>query len=388
MAVTGNLQVKYGRYYAVINLYDENGKRRPRWVNTGLPVKGNKKTAERFLNEQLAMYETVTVPSSKLTVAEYFEQWISGMEGKVRENTYRNYCGNMRNHIIPYFAAKKTLLQELTTVDLENYYESKLQSGSKLKSSAALSPTTVRHFQQNISKALADAVHDNLIPMNPASSVRMPKPKGRVHKFRPEFLNTKEVDELLILFTGSVVELPVRLCAFYGFRRSEVLGLKWSAIDFRRRTITVEITLQQGIGGNYEDETKTESSLRTLPMPDSIYELLIHQQELQAERRKLMGIYYICSDYVCTWPNGAVITPNYLTSTFHDVVSKSTLPKVRLHDLRHSAATNLLDLGFNVVQVAEWLGHESPNTTLKFYGHAIKTSKMEMASALEKVLDN
>ena len=388
MAVTGNVQVKYGRYYAVINLYDEKGKRRQKWINTNLAIRGNKKAAEAFLNEQLAKYETVTVPYSKLTVAEYFVQWLEEMEGKVRDNTYRNYCGNMRNHIIPYFEAKKTLLQELTTVDLENYYASKLQSGSKLKSDAALSPTTVKHHQQNISKALSDAVHDNLIPANPASAVKMPKPKGRVHKFKPEFLNTAEVDELLVLFSGSVVDLPVRLCAFYGFRRSEVLGLKWSAIDFRRRTITVETTLQQGVGGNYEDETKTESSLRTLPMPNSIYDLLLHQQEMQNERRKLMGDYYICNNYVCTWPNGAVITPNYLSTAFHSVISKSTLPQVRLHDLRHSAATNLLDLGFNVVQVAEWLGHESPNTTLKFYGHAIKTSKMEMANALDKVLEN
>lgn len=215
----------------------------------------------------------------------------------------------------------------------------------------------------------------------------MPKPEGRVMKFRPEFLSMKEVDRLLLLFTGSVVELPVRLCAFYGLRRSEVLGLKWDAIDFNRRTITIETTLQQGIGGNYEDETKTESSMRTLPMPQSIYDLLKHQQELQGERLELMNDYYIESDYICTWPNGAVITPNYLTKSFHEVISKSALPQVRLHDLRHSAATNLLELGFNVVQVAEWLGHESPNTTLKFYGHAVKSSKMEMADALEKVLE-
>ena len=267
------------------------------------------------------------------------------------------------------------------------YYKSKLKKGSKLKSGEALSPTTVKHHQQNISKALSDAVHDKLIKSNPASIVKMPKPEGRVMKFRPEFLSMKEVDRLLLLFTGSVVELPVRLCAFYGLRRSEVLGLKWDAIDFNRRTITIETTLQQGIGGNYEDETKTESSMRTLPMPQSIYDLLKHQQELQGERLKLMGDYYIESDYICTWPNGAVITPNYLTKSFHEVISKSALPQVRLQDLRHSAATNLLELGFNVVQVAEWLGHESPNTTLKFYGHAVKSSKMEMADALEKVLE-
>ena len=387
MAVTGNIQPKKGVYYAVINLYDENGKRRQKWINTNLPLRGNKKAAEAFLAEQITKYEAEEIVYSSITVADYFERWLAMIELEVRPNTYRNYCGNMQNHIIPYFRAMKIKLQDLTNEDLEAYYKSKLKKGSKLKSGEALSPTTVKHHQQNISKALSDAVHDRLIKSNPASIVKMPKPEGRVRKFRPEFLSMKEVDRLLLLFTGSVVELPVRLCAFYGFRRSEVLGLKWDAIDFNRRTITIETTLQQGIGGNYEDETKTESSMRTLPMPQSIYDLLKHQRELQNERLKLMGDYYIESEYICTWPNGAVITPNYLSTAFHSVISKSTLPQVRLHDLRHSAATNLLELGFNVVQVAEWLGHESPNTTLKFYGHAVKSSKTEMADALEKVLE-
>lgn len=293
----------------------------------------------------------------------------------------------MQNHIIPYFKAKKTLLQELTAVDLEDYYASKLQKGSKLKTAEALSPTTIKHHHQNISKALSDAVHDRLIPLNPASSARMPRARN-IKKFKPEFLNTQEVDSLLVLFDGSVVELPVRLCAFYGFRRSEVLGLKWSAIDLERRTISVVETLQQGIGGNYTEDTKTESSTRTMPMPESIYTMIRRQHDLQEERKAVMGNYYIESDYLCTWPNGQVISPNYLTKTFHSIVSKSTLPQVRLHDLRHSAATNLLEMGFNVAQVAEWLGHESPNTTLKIYSHAIKTSKESMANALKKKINS
>ena len=387
MAVTGNIQIRNGRYHIVLNMKDENGKRKQKWISTELPIRGNKKAAERFLQEKLIELNGQIVAPNDITVDEYFERWLQKIKTEVRQNTYRNYAGNMENHIIPYFKARKIKLQDLTVYDLEQYYKTKLQRGSKLKTGEALSPTTVKHHQQNISKALSDAVHDKLIPLNPASAVNMPKPEEKVKKFKPEFLNMKEVEELLVLFDGSVVELPVRLTAFYGFRRSEVLGLKWDAIDFQRRTITVESTLQQGVGGNYEDETKTESSMRTLPMPESIYELVKHQGELQDERKRIMGDYYIESDYLCTWPDGRVITPNYLTKTFHQTIVKSTLPKVRLHDLRHSAATNLLELGFNVVQVAEWLGHESPNTTLKFYGHAVKTSKVEMADALAKVLD-
>lgn len=96
-----------------------------------------------------------------------------------------------------------------------------------------------------------------------------------------------------------------------------------------------------------------------------------------------MGNYYIKNDYVCTKPNGDVIFPNYLTRVFKSVISKSDLPNIRLHDLRHSAASNLLDMGFSVVQVADWLGHSSSATTLNFYAHAEKRSKMEIANALE-----
>jgi len=137
-----------------------------------------------------------------------------------------------------------------------------MKAGSKLKTREALSPTTIKHHHQNISKALTDAVRRGLIPNNPASAARTPKSE----KFNPEFLNTKEVEDLLTLFKGSVIEVPVQLCAFYGFRRSEVLGLKWDAIDFERKTISIELTLQQGIGGNYEDKTKTPKSTRTMPM--------------------------------------------------------------------------------------------------------------------------
>ena len=383
MAVTGNIQTKNGKYHIVLNLRDENGKRKQKWISTELPIRGNKKAAERLLQEKLVEFSNPVNPFSTMTVAEYFEQWIKAIEGEVRPNTYRNYVANMENHIIPYFKETGIMLRELKPIQLEDYYWSKMKAGSKLKTREALSPTTIKHHHQNISKALTDAVRRGLIPNNPASAARTPKSE----KFNPEFLNTKEVEDLLTLFKGSVIEVPVRLCAFYGFRRSEVLGLKWDAIDFERKTISIELTLQQGIGGNYEDKAKTPKSTRTMPMSNTIYELLKMQRSIQRERRKLMGAYYIESEYVCTWPNGNIITPNYLTKSFHSVISKSSLPRVRLHDLRHSAASNLLDMGFTVVEVADWLGHESPTTTLKFYAHVDKTSKVNMANALDRVLD-
>lgn len=377
--ITGSIQIKNGKWWVVINLYDENGKRKPKWINTTLPERGNKRAAEKLLSDYLADYNKMNIPYSKLTVADYFSQWLNDIESEVKTNTYRSYFGNMTNHIIPYFKRNKIQLQELTPFDLEKYYKSKLQPNSKINSGEALSATTIKHHHQNISKALTDAVRKGLIMANPAATAKTPK----AEKFKGEFLNQRQINEMLVLFKGTVIELPVLLCSVYGFRRSEVLGLKWNSIDFDNKSITITETLHQSVGGNYTDTPKTESSYRTLPMTDNVYDALTTAKNLQDERKQLMGNYYVQSDYVCTWQNGNVISPNYLTRTFKCIISKSTLPQIRLHDLRHSAASNLLDMGFSVVQVADWLGHSTSSTTLNFYAHAEKHSKMDIARALQ-----
>ena len=381
--VTGSVQIKDGKYYAVLNLKNENGKRKQKWISTGLLIRGNKKKAEKFLSEKIAEYDKKNVKYSDLTVAEYFENWLSEIKSEVKPNTYRNYHANMVNHIIPYFKNKGILLQDLKPQHLEDYYNSKLQSNSKLNSAEALSRTTIKHHHQNISKALSDAVRKEVMYYNPATSARTPK----AEKFKAEFLNQSQVNEMLVLFKDSVIYIPILLASVYGLRRSEVLGLQWKNIDFVNKSIHIVQTLQQNTGGSYLDTTKTESSNRTLPMTNDIYNVLDKHKAEQESRQNLMGNYYIASDFVCTWNNGKVISPNYLTKTFHSIISKSSLPDIRFHDLRHSAASNLLEMGFSVVQVADWLGHSSSTTTLNFYAHVDKKSKLNIANALEKVID-
>lgn len=381
--VTGSVQIKDGKYYAVLNLKNENGKRKQKWISTGFSIRGNKKKAEKFLSEKIAEYDKKNVKYSDLTVAEYFENWLSEIKSEVKPNTYRNYHANMVNHIIPYFKSKGILLQDLKPQHLEDYYNSKLQSNSKLNSAEALSRTTIKHHHQNISKALSDAVRKEVMYYNPATSARTPK----AEKFKAEFLNQSQVNEMLVLFKDSVIYIPILLASVYGLRRSEVLGLQWKNIDFENKSIHIVQTLQQNTGGSYLDTTKTESSNRTLPMTNDIYNVLDKHKAEQESRQNLMGNYYIASDFVCTWNNGKVISPNYLTKTFHSIISKSNLPDVRFHDLRHSAASNLLEMGFSVVQVADWLGHSSSTTTLNFYAHVDKKSKLNIANALEKVID-
>ena len=335
-----------------------------------------------MLDEVIAEYESSNdVNGIQLSVASWFDQWLEIVKSDVRPNTYRSYCGNMRNHIIPYFAERKILLCDLTSIHLEDFYRHKVSS-CKMESEENLSATTIKHFHENINKALEDAVKRGFIPSNPARRAKPPK----VEKYRAHFINLDEVSDVLSLFGGTVLEIPVTLCAVYGLRRSEAVGLKWSCVDFVNRTITIAETLQQGIGGDYSDKTKTESSYRTLPFTESVEILLRGQRERQQELSSQLGTGYQSSDYVCTWEDGHVVSPNYLSANFHRIVSKHGYT-IRLHDLRHSAASNLLAMGFSIVEVSSWLGHSSPTTTLSFYSHVnVDRSRRDMANALNGVL--
>jgi len=377
MTVTGSLQKKYNTYYVVLNLTDEFGKRKQKWIPTGYPIKGNKKRANEVLRAKIKEYEDKNIQFySGITVAEYFKKWLNQIKQEVRPNTYRGYKANMDNHIIPYFENEGILLQDLTPNEITSYYRFKHENSD-------LSGRTLKHHHQNISKALNDAIGQGYLTYNPATYAKTIKEE----RYKAEYLNNGQIQELLSLLENSPIRLAVELCCIYGFRRSEVLGLKWHNVDFENGSIRICETLQQStksITGttNYTDDTKTESSNRTMPMTNRAREILMAQRTRQNRNRQFLGNCYIENDYVCTFDNGKEITPNYLSKNFHKVIINSGLPQVRLHDLRHSSASNLLSQGFSVVQVADWLGHSESTTTLKFYAHADKSSKMAIANAL------
>lgn len=370
------------KWYAVINVLDEHGNRKQKWICTDLPSKNgkaNKTAAKKIANQLQEEYDKKKTPCISITVAAYFTEWLKQTAAEVRPKTYSAYRGNMENHIIPYFEEKRILLQDLKTVDLEDYYRGKLQPDSRLDANGALSATTIKHHHQNISKALNDAVRRGLILANPATVARTPK----APQYRPRYLNPDEVSEALNLFVGHTAELPVVLCALYGLRRSEAIGLQWKNIDFRQKTITISVTMQQGGGHCYLAETKTESSYRTLPMIDQVYKLLSEQKERQSRNRAILGQAYIESDFVCTWDDGRLIQPDYVTRAFNKAIKKSKLPAVRLHDLRHSVASNLLNSGHSPTDVSSWLGHSTPVTTFGYYAHASKASKEHISNAVQ-----
>ena len=187
------------------------------------------------------------------------------------------------------------------------------------------------------------------------------------------------------------IELVVLLTAFYGLRRSEVIGLKWSAFDFNHNCFSIRHTVTTcNVKGERvtikKDKAKNKSSLRTYPLIPFLKERLLEAKKQQEENRKLCGRSYNKEylGYFCVDVMGKLIKPNYVYSTFGKLLAKNNLRHIRFHDLRHTCASLLLANGVPMEQVKEWLGHSEISTTVDIYGHLQYATKKQSAAAIEQ----
>lgn len=379
--VAGHLQEKKGLFYIVLNYKDEMGSRKTKWLPTGLSIKGNKKRAEAMLLE--ARQNFVPPQSLKegeshveMLFADYLLYWIKIAKSTIAISTYASYSEMIHFPIEPYFRKLNVTLASLQAHQIQAFYALQLER---------VSANTVIHYHAIIHRALKYAVKMDLIAANPADKVERP----RKERFLPSFYDQEEPRVLLKTVSNTPLEVPVSLAAFYGLRRSEVLGLRWNAVDFKENTLTISHTVVSCCvdGKRMEiaaDTTKTKTSLRTLPLVPTIRELLLSVQARQAENRRLCGRCYCKQymEYICVNEIGERIKPNWLTSTFHNFLEDNGLRLIRFHDLRHSSASLLLANHVPLKQIQEWLGHSDFSTTANIYAHLDAASKLDTADAM------
>ena len=375
--ITGSLYEKNNKWQMCISYYDENGKRKRKSQSTGLSIKGNKKNAQQMLDALICEYrqDEIKLTGTDITLDQLMTEWLEDIQYKVRDNTYAGYKYMVKCHIIPYFKNHPVKIKELKQRDLRRFYDYKKRT---------LSENTVKKLHSNIHKALEQAVSDGLLSYNPSTGIKFKKDKS----FKGNFYNEEEIKLLKEISKNNIIEVPIYLTIFYGFRRSEVLGLRWSAINFTNKTIHVNHTITNAKGTPVgHDRTKSDTSNRYLPMNDEVINYLKIVRKKQLENKMLYGDTYIDSGYVCTYPNGEVIKPDYLTRSFKKLLEKNNdvIKQIRFHDLRHSAATTLLSLGFTLEDIKEWLGHSDISTT-QIYAHFQDKQKIVMLEKLaEKI---
>ena len=383
---SGHLTEKKGYFYCVITYKTSEGKRKEKWFSTKLPVKGNKRRAEALLQE----YRRTFVPpkedsafdalDSTMPFTAYMRLWLDYAKPTVAPTTFGGYQSTIEKKFIPYFERLNLTLQEVKPKHLQSFYLHELKT---------LSATTVRHEHTLMHRLLKYAYRMDLISNNPVDKVDPPK----AERYEGTFYSEEELAELIEKTADHKLGLLIYVTALLGLRRSEVLGLRWKAIDFKENTITINHTVTDTrIDGETviiaSDRTKTKSSHRTFPMSESLKKQLLAWQDVQKRNRKFCGNCYNTEDldYVFTDELGNRFKPRYIEDTFPKLLQKHGLRKIRFHDLRHTCASLMHKKGLSPKEVQEYLGHSTVSITLNLYTHLDWNSKENAAKIMENTV--
>lgn len=386
--MTGTLQVKKlksgNSYYYVKLCYKDarTGEWRYKTLATKLEVKNNKRKAEAMIPTFISQYSYLEqLPTEynqainpDILLCDYLDAWLKGKETDLKLLTYEAYTYRV-SRIKEYFEGKKLRLVDVTPKNMDDYFKYCLKYGKinqKTKEREPLTVRSVRSYKSILYAVFNQAMIDGLMTNNPVLSVKVHGKKNRDYSEDMLFLTEEEIGELLHFIAEKYPRLLgiTFMGVYYGLRRSEILGLKWSAIDFRKKTVTIDHTVVRMKSTYATDSTKTHSSKRVLNLFDTAEKCLAKIQAEQESNRAFFKSDYKNSDgYIFTWENGAVYDPNYISKLFQKATKEFGRPEISLHKLRHSCASMLINKGWDIKKLQYWLGHADTQTTLNIYAH-------------------
>ncbi len=452
LELTGSIQVKKGRYYVVISYTDETGKSKPKWRATGLDAApGNKKAAKNKIPEIIKLFkeelieeankeyqrERIPLQPEQLQVEyenlesdiddditgrgldpqrivkykgmsflEYIRESLEEFAHQIEATTYDSWIAIYRSRMTDYF--RVITLQERTTMmdpdverpiyyktvpklvditqfDIEDFfqwlYDCKLKGSSVDKYYTVLKLVFDRAVRQKIINKLDNPITD------------VPKPK--ILPYIGDYYKPSELKKLFDIVRGDIIEVPVLFGGIYGLRRSEILGIKWDAIDFEKGTFVIKHTVTKvtGIGENQviqcKNLTKSRYGYRTYPLTLELRKALSKQKiQIEINKRFVFKDEYVqqTKDYVCLRENGELIKPDYLTKRFQKLATGKDLKKIRFHDLRHSVGSLLAANNANLRQIQDYLGQGSIKSTER-YSHLQYDNKEDSIGIIKNAIN-
>lgn len=366
--------------------FQRRGKRH--WAAKTFP---SRRAAEGWLIAELARIDRAEAPTSgKLTLGGWLQRWLITLDlavelGDLAPNTRLWYRSATEQHIIPGLGAIR--LDRLTAADLEGFYAEKLRSG-RVDGKGGLSAVSVRRLHVTLTRALGEAVRRRLIVRNPMDDLTRRPGSGIVagraieRAWAPEqlraFLDAANSDRLAAAW---------RLTALTGMRRSEVLGLPWSAVDLGAGRLTIDRTFVMVGSMPYIGRPKTSRSARTVLLDPGTVRALRTWRTAQKEDRLAWGAGWKDSGFCFTRENGEPVRPDTFSARFQALALDAGLPHIPLHGLRHSAATFHLTIGTPVAVVSEMLGHASTAITMDIYAAVLPRMHREAVERYAAALD-
>jgi integrase len=343
-------------------------------------VRGTRKAAEKELRRLLRSLDTGEhVDPTRITVRAWLARWHDTVRSEVSPKTHERYGEIVNNFLIP--ALGNLPLGKLAPPNIQHAYNGWATGGRHDGKPGGLSPRSRRHIHRILKSALSRAVEQQLLARNPAEAFKKRLPKVAHRDMKT--LTTDESAKLLNAIKHTRTYWPVLIALSTGMRRGEVLALRWKNVDLDGGVLRVVESLEQTKTGIRFKSPKTDRA-RAVTLPGFSIEELRRLKHQQAEELLMLGVRQGGDTLVCGRADGQPLQPQTLTHQFTRLITRlKDLPRVRLHDLRHSHATQLLAAGVHPKIAQERLGHASITTTLDLYSHVSDTMQADAAARID-----
>lgn len=353
-------KVKNNEYFVVFfRVPTADGKLKAIEKSTGIkPDTGGLRKAKEKAREIVAQYEDLLYSDkAEMLLGDYVADWIERHKPMLKQTTYDNYICMLNKHIKPYFANKCLKLKDIKPMHLQEYINIKLNE---------VSPNTVCKHLTLVKTAMQDALINDLIRSNPAYKVKPPKKEKPKH----DFYTVDELVQLLSVAKGTILEVPIFLAVMFGLRRSEVIGLRWSDIDFTNKTLTINGSVTRHcIDGKwvdtYSDTLKTEASHSVYSLNNEVCKYL---SDLYNHNMNLISNSLDYKEFVCVNEIGERLRLDFITHKFDKLLKQNGLRHIRFHDLRHSILS-LLANSYSMKSVQGYARHANFTITADTYSH-------------------
>jgi integrase len=329
---------------------------------------------QKLREAQQAVESGLPLGDGRQMTAQFLESWLHAVEHRLRQSTWNRFCEYVALHIVPSLGQVR--LTKLSPQHVQQFYAQKLSEG--------LSSTTVRHIHAVLHRALVHAVKLGLVPRNVTDAVEAPRMRhAEIHP-----LSAVQARAFL------AASRPERLHALYvlalatGMRQGELLALRWQDVNLTQGTLQVRASLRYQVGKGFVfEEPKTKHGRRSVALPpDAVEALQMHLARQEVERQTLGPAWRNEGLVFASEVGGPIEATNMMRGSFHRVVERSGVPKIRFHDLRHTAATLLLGARVNPKVVSEMLGHSAISITLDIYAHVLPDMQQDAATTMQGLL--
>lgn len=362
-------QRKDGRWTATITLEAKAGKRQRR----SFYGKTRAEVAKKLRDAQKHRDEGAPVVSGRLTFARLADQWLETIRPSIRESTWNRYEGLLRLHAVPELG--KLPVVKIGPAELSELYARKVASG--------LSPMSVRHLHAVLHSLFRDAARWGKTYRNVAALVSPPK----ASRIEMKALSKEQANTLLEAAESDRLQAMYYLAITTGMRQGELLALRWRDVDADSGSLHIRSSLQRLPHGLAFAEPKSAKSRRQVMLTEGALAALRRHRIRQNEERLWMGAAWEDHDLVFANEIGKPLDAgNVLRRSFWPLLKAAGLPRIRFHDLRHTAATLLLSQGIHVKIVSEMLGHSQISITLDLYSHVTPTMQREAAAAMDALI--